>query len=349
MPITGDKRGYVAGRNALELDGIVAGFLVSVDGGTATSDVVSEKVGSDHIVHKHIAGVKYEDITITCGTGMSKSFNDWLKATFDHNYARKNGAIVACDYNYKETSRLNFFNALITEIGFPALDAAAKDAAKMTIKFAPEYTRRQTSTGSSLNPQFSMDQAIQKKWLPSNFRLKIDGLDCTRVNKIEAITVKQKVVENAVGELRENEKEPAYLEIPNLVVTLAESHSKEFYDWHENFVIKGNNSQDQEKNGTLEFLTPNLQEVLFTLDFRRLGIFKLAPEKVEAGNENIRRIKAEMYCEDMGFSYGPSPAGVTGVKQSTAEVPAGVTGTHVTLAAPDKAVSRVLPSLRFRA
>jgi hypothetical protein len=40
------------------------GWISSVEGGHATADVVNEKVGPDHIVHKHIAGVKYEDITV---------------------------------------------------------------------------------------------------------------------------------------------------------------------------------------------------------------------------------------------------------------------------------------------
>jgi hypothetical protein len=29
----------------------------------------------------------------------------------------------------------------------------------------------------------------------------------------------------------------------------------------------------------------------------------LAPEKVESGSENIRRVKAEMYCEELKFDY----------------------------------------------
>ena len=41
--------------------------------------------------------------------------------------------------------------------------------------------------------------------------------------------------------------------------------------------------------------------MLLTLNFAGLGIFKLTPEKVEAGSENIRRIKAEMYCESIEF------------------------------------------------
>lgn len=303
MPITADKRGYVAGKYGIELDNIVAGWVASVEGGHATADVVQEKLGSDHVIKKHIAGVKYEDITISCGTGMSKGFYEWIKASFDHKYTRKNGAIITADYNYKEYTRLNFYNALITEIGFPALDAASKDAAKMTIKVSPEYTRMQAAAGSSIANGFKIDQTIQKKWLPSNFKLEIGGLDCTRVNKIEAITVKQKVIDNPVGELRDYEREPAHLEIPNLVVTLAESHAKEFYDWHDNFVIKGQNADDQEKSGTLTYLAADMKTELFSINFHHLGIFKLTPEKVEAGSENIRRVKAEMYCEEMEFKY----------------------------------------------
>jgi phage tail-like protein len=304
MPITSTKRGYVAGKYAIELDGIEAGWVSSVDGGHATSDVVVEKVGADHLQRKHIAGVKYEEITVSCGTGMSQKFYQWVKDSFDHKYSRKNGAVIAADYDYKEHSRLSFFNALISEIGFPALDAGSKDPCKMSIKLKPEYTRQATgASGSIAGGKYKNDQVVQKKWLPSNFRLKIDGLDCTRVNKIEALTVKQKTVENAVGELRDYECEPAYLEIPNLVVTLAESHAAEFYKWHDDFVIKGNNGDAAEKGGTLEFLAPNMSDVLFTVTFEHLGIFKLTPEKVEAGSENIRRIKAEMYCEDMKFDF----------------------------------------------
>jgi len=302
---TANGRGYVAGKYGLDLDGVMAGWVWSVEGGHATSDVVVEKLGMDHIQKKHIAGVKYEDISITCGTGMSKHLMEWIKATLDLKYMRKNGAIIAADYDHKEHSRLTFTNALITEFGMPALDAASKDAAKMTVKWKPEYTRQQNTPAGSQAGKFNINQAVQKKWLPANFVLKIDGLDmaCKRVNKIEALVVKQKVVEHAVGEERDYQQEPALVEYPNLVITFPESHADEFYKWHEDFVIKGNNGDDKEKGGTLEYKTPNLKETLFTLTFHHLGIFKLTPEKVEAGNEQIRRIKAEMYCEQITFDY----------------------------------------------
>ena len=43
--------------------------------------------------------------------------------------------------------------------------------------------------------------------------------------------------------------------------------------------------------------------MLFTLEFHNLGIFKLASETVEAGDQ-IQRVKAEMYCVQMTFTPG---------------------------------------------
>src|SRR5262249_6523263 len=158
----------------------------------ATSDVVTEKIGPDQLQRKHAGNGKYEDITLACGTGMSKAFYEWITGFIAGHNIRKNGAIVTCDYNYKEISRLEFNTGLITEFGMPALDAASKDAAKMTIKFSPEFTRVAAKTGGAQASTLPA-QKVQKKWLPSNFRVQIPGLDCTKVNKIEAITVKQKV------------------------------------------------------------------------------------------------------------------------------------------------------------
>jgi phage tail-like protein len=296
-------RGVPTGKFAFEFGGTKAGWIQSVEGGHAVADVVAEKVGADNMVHKHIAGVKYEDITVNCGTGMSKAFYEWIKASFDRQHKRNDGAIHACDYDGNIVSSLDFYHGLISEVGFPALDAASKDAAKMTIKIASEYTRHKKGSGKVDPSGYSLGKGEQKKWLPSNFRLTIAGLTCTHVNKIEALVLKQKVIDHAIGEKRDYEKEPANLETPNLVVTFSEHTADDWYKFHEDFVIKGNNGQDKEKTGTLEYLTSDLSKTLFKLDFQGLGIFKLTPDKVEAGGENIRRVKAELYCEHINFSY----------------------------------------------
>src|SRR5215471_9046220 len=224
---TAERRSYVAGRYAIFLDSEMAGWLQSVEGGQAAGDAIAGRLGQYPIETKHIAGVKYEDITLSCGTGMSPHFYEWITATTNSQSFRKSGQIVTCDYDFKELSALDFSNAIMTEVGFPALDAASKDAAKMTIKIRPEWTRVNARPGGSLPGM--INTKAQKKWLPANFRLQIAGLDCTRVTKIEAITVKQKVVENPVGEARGYQKGAANVEVSKLVFTLPEAQAESFY------------------------------------------------------------------------------------------------------------------------
>ncbi len=98
-------------------------------------------------------------------------------------------------------------------------------------------------------------------WLPASFRLQIDGLDATKVSRIEGLTIVSKAAENPAGEPRDLQKEAATLEISNLVMTLAESGIAGWKAWFEDFVVKGNNADANEKNGSLEYLTNDKQGV----------------------------------------------------------------------------------------
>jgi hypothetical protein len=322
-------------------------------------------MGPDFIAHKHLGGLKYEDITVNCGTGMSNDFFDWLKGAFDRTNQSKNGAIVEYDVQYNEVSRLNFSNALITEICVPTLDAASNDTGRMTIKLTPESTSRTASkSGKATNYTIPVSQ---KKWLSSNFQLTIDGLDCTHVNRVDAITVKQRVMR---VDARTSGNMPAFQEVSNVAITLAEAQAQHFYDWYEDFVIGGNNGQNQEKGGALACLASN--NVLFTLTFKNLGIFKLASHEAEALSAGIRRVTAQMYCEAIGFNSGAVPtssagststtADAAGGKQSPGELPtppagigaqraltgraAGLSAIQAAPIAPQEPAPR--PSLRFR-
>jgi hypothetical protein len=283
-----------SGYFALELDGITAGFVASGEGGDASAVVVREAPGETCLSRKHLGPLKFEDISIACGTGMSAAFYEWLQATCRCDAARKSGAIVAGDFNYKEIARRDFKDALITEIGMPKLDASSKDPALMTVKFAPETTQRQKPSGETLKACGS--GAAQKKWLAANFRFSVDGLDCKKVNRVEGFTLTQTAAQG----------EHPRLEVPDLVVTLPEADAESFFAWHEDFVINGN---AVERDGTLEYLAPNLGQTLFTIQFENLGIFSLAPEKGQSNSDSIRRVTAEMYCEAIGFGFSRAVVG----------------------------------------
>ena len=247
---------YTSTHFALELDGQV-GFVEAASGGEASGDVIEETVGPDLVVRKHIAGVSYSDIAIECGVGGTKGLYTWITDMLGRKATRKSGAVLALDYDYTARRRLAFSNGLLTEVAFPALDAASKDAARISVKLTPEFTQRSSATGTKLSG--SVGKGTQKQWRRSNFRLTIDGLDCTRVSRIESLLVRQPVVQGALGEARIYEAEPSALDIDDLIVTLSESHAQDWYAWHHDFVVQGNNSALSEKTGKLQFLAPNMK------------------------------------------------------------------------------------------
>jgi phage tail-like protein len=279
-----------------ELDGAASGKIASVSGANAYADVVVEKIGPDNIARKHIAGVKYEDFSVSCGTGMSKGFYDWIKSSFDGKPLRRTGSVVAYDTSGLVTGSGQFTNALVSEIGFPALDASSKDAAKMTIKFQPEVTRFAPRSGKApalggATPDISAGV----------FKLDIDGLPTARVATIDSFTWKQDIVANP-GDGTNFQYEPGAIEVPNLAFYFQDTIDQAWIDYFQDFVVNGNNDSTHERSGTLHLQDKKANE-LFTLSFSNLGIFKLTPEKVEAGSDDIRRIKAEMYCESISFQY----------------------------------------------
>lgn len=291
-------RSYVSGNFFLQLEGIKAGFLKAVDGGNITAEVVEEPVGSTYYAQKHIGNPKYEDLSLQLGLGMNKAVYSWISAQWTGQAQRKSGAVIAADFKGDAQSQREFFDALITEVGIPACDASSKEAGYLTLNLTPEYTRDVKASGT-----FAVAKSEQKLWLPSNFKLEIDGLDCTRVNKIDAFTVKQTVVTDDIGDSRDYEREPGRVEFPNLKVTFAEVSAQSWISWHKDFLIDGNSGQEQEKNGRLVFLSPTLTEELLEIKFFNLGIFSLKQEKAESNSDAIKRMVAELYCERMEFNY----------------------------------------------
>ena len=291
------NRSYAVG-SFLELEGVKCGFVKSVDGGAISAEVVTERTGADLFDRKHIGPPRYEEFVLQLGLSMDQVVYDWISAMWAAQPARKSGAIVAADVNMVARSRHEFREALITEVTIPACDAGAKDPVFLTVKFAPELTRQVKASGKVSG---ELDKRMKKLWLPANFRLEIEGLECRKASKVDALTVRQAIASDEVGDTRDYQREPTAIEFPNLRITLAESDAQSWVDWHEDFVVKGNNDESREKNGALVFLSPDLKTELIRISFANLGIFRLAPAMSAGEADAIQRFTAELYCERMEF------------------------------------------------
>lgn len=285
-------RSSAAGRFLLALDGVESGFLKSVAGGAVTADVVSAH-GGGYYDEKHLGEVRYEPVTLRLDLSLAHAVYDWITATWTGKAQRHDASIVAVSAQLKAISERTFSRALLTEATIPAADAAAKEAAFLAVKLAPEEVRTAKGSGAAVKAPVSKPKAF----LPSNFKLAIDKLDCSKVSKIDSFTVKQTTAPEAGGDVRVARRAPSRVEFPNLRISLAESSAQTWNAWLEDFVVKGNNDSTKERNGTLSFLTPDHTSTLLEVKLFNLGIFRLAAEA--GGAEHIARLQADLYCERM--------------------------------------------------
>lgn len=286
----------VAGPSMLELDGAQVGALKSVDGGEIVAEVVVEPIGQEPFAKKHLGGVRYEELVLGLDLGTAASVFNWIAESWNGQAKPRDGAVVETDAKLAPQARREFRHALITETTIPTLDAASKTPAQLTVKLAPEEITRKKAGGAAGQKV----GAKQKQWLASNFRLELDGLETKTVSKIDAFTVKQTVAADDVGDVRISRREPGKLEFPNLRITFGQASLQSWSDWFDDFVVKGENTDDKEKNGAIVFLDATLKQELGRIELKNVGIFAL---RRQPSTEQVARVTAELYVESMELKW----------------------------------------------
>jgi hypothetical protein len=281
----------------IELDGQPAGRLFGMTGGGVHADVITTGGSSWGTTHKQIGQIKFEDMTVTCGTGMAQAFYDWLGNSFGGSTKRQTGAIVAVDWQGKPASRLEFNDALIRSVEFPECDAGSKDAAHITVSISPERTRRLTDNLTLNTGVYT--SGLPKGWHINDFKLSIDGLDsdCKYVSSIGPVRLGRKIKISI-----EDAKDEGPEEYSDIVVTLANNHANGFYQWFQDFVEKGNNSSANEKNGVLQFFAPNSSTPYFKLELLGLGPYEMGAKPMDPNTAMPLTFK--LYCNSIKFSAG---------------------------------------------
>lgn len=270
---------------ALELDGAFVGYVDAVQLATSDTGFLVDKKG----LSKDIANLHATEITLQADAAMGKPMYDWIKASMARGGAgaRKDGAIIYADFNYKPLSRLEFHNALITEVGMPKLDAASKDAAKMTIKIQPE-----TTSQTFARPKYPLTTRKQKAWLCSNFRLDLGG----RLSS-GASACTQPPMLNPTLDL------PA---VQVASVTFDSQQIQAFADWQNALYCSGLPQESSESACTFTYLDPD-GATLFTTSFISSGLFKLTPNTDATGA--VVSYTAQLYVTgDPSFdAFVPTP------------------------------------------
>jgi phage tail-like protein len=296
-----DRLTYTGGLFTFEFDDRTpAGYVNSIDGGHFKADAISYSQGADFLTTKYAGRAKYDDITISVGAAMSPKFWEWVEKSLDGKPERRNGAVVAYDFYFKERARRTFYSALIAEIGFPALDAASKASAALTVKITPEHISYKKGDEHTLRDEQAKDQTQkQKMWKTSNFRFSLDKFSASEACiKIEAFTVKQNIIDNPVGNEKYARKEVGRLELPQIVVTFPEADLDDWMTWWNESVGEGNR-KDKTTTGVITYYANDQKSELMHIELSGVSLVAVEVEKYEAHKEGIATAKATLAIEGL--------------------------------------------------
>lgn len=330
-----NDRSYAAGNTLIQIDGVSAGFVKTLTGCETLGDVVKEQPGTDGVIRKHISQPRHDPCVIEVTAAMGEPVFNWIRATLNRNPLQKTVTLIVADYQYKEKSRLTLQGTTLAKVAFPALSGGDKSPATIKLSLQPEAIQRSTgNAGTTIQGTFNTKQ---KTWVASNFRVTMSGgLPATKVASVSSFEVTQELPQDSIGVVRDPLKEAGKLELGNLAVAVGGNEPVAWDAWFHSFVIQGNNGQSDEKTATIEFLEPNMQDVLFTLTLEGVGIFR-AGALTAASTEKASSSSYSLYAEQAAFSstlFGSAAVGGTGGTGG-----AGGTTTTTTTTTPTKATT----------
>lgn len=231
-------------RPALILDGRFAGYLKGAEGGDATT--------------LPGGGVSYSDISLVCRP--DSSLASWISASLAGKGSSSTGAIVMIKEN-SETSRLTFTDGSITEVTIPALDASSREAAYLTVKIHPSSTVFTVGKPTRVTLPAASKQRV---WMGSNFKMSINGVDCTRVKRIEAITLRPVGGSGATV-------------VSGVSYSCAQKAGESLLAWQQSSIKNGGNIAANQRDGQIQLLEQNLKTSVLTVSLGGLGLVSVAP------------------------------------------------------------------------
>jgi len=296
MPAPSTKS-YTAGHFELMIDGHKStAFLKSIEGGGVKANVSDEAVaGNTHRV-KHMSTVDVEPFSLEFGMSGANDVLQWIQGSWNRQWDRRNGSVTHADFNLKDSVETEFYNALVTETTIPTLDATSKESGYLKCKIQPE-TVLTKKTGGQLK---ALASPKQKLWTPSSFRLNIDQVDDMQyTNKIESFTIKQSIKKFYTGAGRFPQCEPTKIEYPNISGTISLAYADQLLQWQRDYVEKGKKDKNAQRTGSIEFLSPDRKQTIFRINLFQLGLIQAAVMPSTANQDQIKRVKFEMYVHRM--------------------------------------------------
>ena len=272
-------------------------YVRKVDGGFVDATQGADASSHSLLGMKQLTGVDVKPIDLTFGAASAKGLIAWIQASWlARTSLPRNGHILYADNNFNVIFEHRFYDALIQETTFPALDTSSKEANYIKVKLQPRDTEfLRTPTVTALHPSAPKNQS---EFRTNQFRFGIDGMALSHVYKISEFSIKQQVKAFRYGSERLAEFTPTKLEFPDLRISMSLQYADPILAWYEHAMKRGLRDDTNERTGFIELLNPMGKPIL------RIGLLGMGLKSVnigssDAGSDTVRRLEFTVYTTSM--------------------------------------------------
>ena len=236
--------------------------------------------------HQRVHPVETPPITLGFDAGVCAEVTRWIADTINRRTSRRNGAITVLNGSARPQSRIEFYDALITEVTIPAVAASMQGSANLLVQILPERTVTKAVSSFDATALTRYGPASARPWNTSRFRLSIDGLEkeCAAVTRIDSLAIRQGVKKLSVGERRIAQLEPTRVSESSISLSLPTASAGGFNDWLRRTTTE---ATPFVRNASVQYLVPGKTTSRFEVRLYGVRLVKLTTNV--AGSPNLTR------------------------------------------------------------
>lgn len=279
-----------AGRQALEVDGAFAGYVVSTEGGHMRGQVTTVR-RSATVVDKRIANPTVVPLVVELQLPLEAPLLEWVSKSMAGEARAGSVRLTTYDAGARAVASRELQGALLTAVTLDPLDGSSRSPLRLTLEISASKVVDTQPSGAA--PAGSPKST---KALASNYRLSLGSLPTNRVAKISGVSWRRPLATSTGS--RRTEPAPGAAEVGDLTVRVSAADAKAWSDWARRAILEG---RSEEQTGKLELLARDLKSVVMSIGLSHVGIFELAVSGGGAADA-LPYLDASLYVEGMTFS-----------------------------------------------
>lgn len=259
----------------VESSGDIPTQSTSIDGSVYVNKS-GPRMGAERNPYRSSIPLSGDLITLQVGMGMARELYHWIDSSFTGKSIFKSGELITCDSQYQCQARIQFSNAIVTEVTIPALDGSSQDPGNMTVRIGSERTVQVRGQARQLKSSLK-----PIKWMTSNFKFNLGDMPTEHVMKIDSFTWKK----GAEG--------------TDLKITMPMISWVRWRQYADVQFQTNATGVPMELNGRIEFLSGDLRETLAHIDLFNVGLSSLKAGSSVANAEKIQTFKVTLHAKEM--------------------------------------------------